>query len=120
MLGVKAAMEEDELEKLLGKDPVHMTGDGFLALAVGTLKMIESRRTLFLGEKREKAESMDVEGKEVGGWARQNHEWLFETVSGVGGWKAEKEAKAKIKNPRFTKGGGPEQLHQVKMVRDTC
>jgi hypothetical protein len=29
MVGVKVAMEDDELEKLLGKDPVHMTGDGF-------------------------------------------------------------------------------------------
>jgi hypothetical protein len=82
MVGVKVAIEEDELEKLFGKDLVHMTGDGFLALAVGTLKMIENRRTLFVGEKRERVESMDVEGEEVGGWARQNHEWLFETVSG--------------------------------------
>jgi hypothetical protein len=103
MVGVRGAMEEDELEKLLGKDPVHMTGDGFLALAVGTLKMIESKRTLFMGEKRERVESMEMEGEDVGGWARQNHEWLFETVSGAGGWKAGKEAKAKFKNPRFSK-----------------
>jgi hypothetical protein len=98
LVGVKAAMEEVELEKLLGRDPVHMTGEGYLALTVGTLKMVESRRTLFVGEKRKRAESMGVEGEEVGGWARQIHEWLFETVSGAGGWKAGKEARAKSKN----------------------
>ncbi len=53
LVGIKAAMEEDELEKLLGKDPVHMTGEGYLALAASTMKMVESRRTLFVGEKRE-------------------------------------------------------------------
>jgi hypothetical protein len=47
-VGVKAAMEEVELEKLLGRDPVHMTREGYLALALGTLKIIESRRTLFV------------------------------------------------------------------------
>ncbi len=43
-----------------------------------------------------------MEGEEIGGWARQHHEWLFETVSGAGGWKG-KEAKPKAKSSRFTK-----------------
>jgi hypothetical protein len=103
LVGIKAAMEEDELEKLLGKDPVHMTGEGYMTLAANLIRMVESRRTLFVGEKRERAdESMDVEGEEIGGWARQHHEWLFETVSGAGGWKG-KEAKQKAKSSRFTK-----------------
>jgi uncharacterized Zn-binding protein involved in type VI secretion len=103
LVGIKAAMEEDELEKLLGKDPVHMTGEGYLTLAANIMKMVESRRTLFVGEKRERAdESMDVEGEEIGGWARQHHEWLFETVSGAGGWKG-KEAKPRAKSSKFTK-----------------
>jgi hypothetical protein len=38
-----------------------MTGEGYLALAASTMKMVESRRTLFMGEKRDRAESMDVE-----------------------------------------------------------
>jgi hypothetical protein len=80
-------MEEEELEKLVGKDPVHMAGEGYLALAVNTLKLVESRRTLFVGEKRERTESVEGEGEEIGGWARKHHEWLFETVSGAGGWK---------------------------------
>jgi hypothetical protein len=69
MAGVKVAMEEDELEKLLGKDPVHMMGDGFLALAIGTLKMIENRRTLFVGEKRERRRA-----------------WTWRTTSRLAGW----------------------------------
>jgi hypothetical protein len=79
-----------------------MTGEGYLALAASTMKMVESWRTLFVGEKRERAESMDVEGEEIGGWARQHHEWLFETVAGAGGWKG-KEAKPKAKATKITK-----------------
>jgi hypothetical protein len=46
---------------------------------------------------------MDVEGEEVGGWVRQHHEWLFETVSGAGCWKAGKEVKTKAKATKFSK-----------------
>ncbi len=48
LVGIRAAMEEVELEKLLGKDPVHMTGEGYAALAANALRLIESRRTLFV------------------------------------------------------------------------
>jgi hypothetical protein len=74
LVGIKVAMEEEELEKLVGKDPVHMAGEGYLALAVNTLKLMESRRTLFVGEKRERTESVEGEGEEIGGWARKHHE----------------------------------------------
>jgi hypothetical protein len=103
LVGIRAAMEEVELEKLLGKDPVHMTGEGYAALAVNALRLIESRRTLFVGEKRERSESMETELEEVGGWARHNHEWLFETVSGAGGWKPGKEGKTKAKSSKYSK-----------------
>jgi hypothetical protein len=33
LLGLKVSMEEDEVEKLLGKDPVHMTKEGYWNLA---------------------------------------------------------------------------------------
>jgi hypothetical protein len=39
----------------------------------------------------------------VGGWARHNHEWLFETVSGAGGWKPGKEGKTKAKSSKYSK-----------------
>jgi hypothetical protein len=58
---------------------------------------------LFVGEKRERSESMETELEEVGGWARQNHEWLFETVSGAGGWKPGKEGKTKFKSSKYSK-----------------
>ncbi len=79
LVGIKVAMEEEELEKLVDKDPVHMAGEGYLALAFNMLKLVESRRTLFVGEKRERTESVEGDGEEIGGWARKHHEWLFET-----------------------------------------
>jgi hypothetical protein len=48
-VGIKAAMEEVELEKLLGKDPVHMKG----ALAASTLKMVGAEGRCLL-ERRER------------------------------------------------------------------
>jgi hypothetical protein len=33
LLGLRAAMEEDEVERILGSDSVHMTEDGFVTLA---------------------------------------------------------------------------------------
>jgi hypothetical protein len=45
---------------------------------------------------------MDVEGEEVGEWARQNHVWLFETVSGAGGWKAGKDGRSKSTSTKFS------------------
>jgi hypothetical protein len=86
---------------------VHIAGEGYLALAVGTLRLVEGRRTLFVGEKRERAESVEGEGEEIGGWSRQHHEWLFETVSGAGGWKPGKDAKkdkARPSSSRTTRG----------------
>jgi hypothetical protein len=102
-VGIKVAMEEEELEKLVGKDPVHMAGEGYLALAVNMLKLVESRRTLFVGEKRERTESVEGEGEEIGGWARKHHEWLFETMSGAGGWKPGKDAKKDKSKTKFYK-----------------
>jgi hypothetical protein len=103
LVGIKVAMEEEELEKLVGKDPVHMAGEGYLALAVNTLKLVESRRTLFVGEKRERTKSVEGEGEEIGGWARKHHEWLFETVSGAGGWKPGKDSKKDKSKNKFYK-----------------
>jgi hypothetical protein len=103
LVGIKVAMEEEELEKLVGKDPVYMAGEGYLALGVNIHKLVESRRTLFVGEKRERTESVEGDGEEIGGWARKHHEWLFKTVSGAGGWKAGKDMRKDKSKTRFSK-----------------
>ncbi len=46
---------------------------------------------------------MEGEGEEIGGWSRQHHEWLFETVSGAGGWKPGKGAKKDKAKTKFVK-----------------
>jgi hypothetical protein len=75
-------MEEDEVERILGTDPVHMTEDGFVTLAENLVRTLDNPATLFAGEKRSREES--VEGAVVGGWRRKTHEWLYCTVSGTG------------------------------------
>jgi hypothetical protein len=82
LLGLRAAMEEDEVERILGTDPVHMTEDGFVTLAENLVRTLDNPATLFAGEKRSREES--VEGAVVGGWRRKTHEWLYSTVSGTG------------------------------------
>ena len=82
LLGLRAAMEEDEGERILGSDPVHMTEDGFVTLAENLVRTLDNPATLFAGEKRSREES--VEGVVVGGWRRKTHEWLYSTVSGTG------------------------------------
>ena len=82
LLGLRAAMEEDEVERILGTDPVHMTEDGFVTLAENLVRTLDNPATLFAGEKRCREES--VEGAVVGGWRRKTHEWLYSTVSGTG------------------------------------
>jgi hypothetical protein len=57
LLGLKVSMEEDEVEKLLGKEPVPLTKEGYWNLAENPVKMVESRRrTFYIGEKREREE----------------------------------------------------------------
>jgi hypothetical protein len=35
-------MEEDEVERILGSDPVHMTEDGFVTLAENIVRMLDN------------------------------------------------------------------------------
>ncbi len=50
LLGLRAAMEEDEVERILGSDPVHMTEDGFVTLAENMVRTLDNPATLFVGE----------------------------------------------------------------------
>jgi hypothetical protein len=82
LLGLRAAMEEDEVERILGSDPIHMTEDGYVTLAENIVRTLDNPTTLFVGEKRSRDESS--ERVVVGGWKRKTHEWLYNTVSGTG------------------------------------
>ncbi len=83
LLGLRAAMEEDEVERILGADPVHMTENGFVTLAENLIRTLDNPATLFAGEKRSREEQVEGGGV-VGSWRRKTHEWLYNTVSGTG------------------------------------
>jgi hypothetical protein len=85
-LGIRVAMEEDELIKVLGDDPVHMAAAGYVKLAGSLVSTAENPRTVFAGEKREREDDEEEEGIE--NYHRKRHEWLFEVVSGSGGWQS--------------------------------
>jgi hypothetical protein len=51
-------MEEDEVERILGSDPVHMTEDGFVTLAENLIRTLDNPAALFAGEKRSREESV--------------------------------------------------------------
>ncbi len=72
LLGLKAAMEEDEVERLLGSHPVHMTEDGYVVLAEQLIKTVTSPSQLFVGEKREREEYGG--SADIGGWRRKTHD----------------------------------------------
>ncbi len=97
LLGLRAAMEEDEVERILGSDPVHMTEDGFVTLAENIVRTLNNPATLFAGEKRGREES--VEGVVVGGWRRKTHEWLYSTVSGTGARRDNRVLQMRVTGP---------------------
>jgi hypothetical protein len=65
-------MEEDEVARLMGEDPVHPSAEGFVTLAEKLTTMLEDRRTTFQGEKRtrEVREAQAEEGEEMITWGR--------------------------------------------------
>ncbi len=66
LLGLKAVMEEDEVERLLGSHPVHMKEDRYVILAEQLVKAITNLSQLFVGEKREREEYSG--SVDIGGW----------------------------------------------------
>jgi hypothetical protein len=87
LLGLKAAMEEDEVERLLGSHPVHMTENGYVVLAEQLVKAVTNLSQLFVGEKREREREEYGGSVDIGGWRRKTHDWLFSEVSGTGARK---------------------------------
>jgi hypothetical protein len=77
-LGIRVAMSEDDLIKILGDDPVHMTAAAYMKLAGSLISLAESPRTIFSGEKREREESEEDGDEGVENYHRKRHEWLYE------------------------------------------
>ena len=86
LLGIRAAMDEDELILILGGDAVHMAPLGYRRLAESFERMVESQRSTFSGGKRGREEEDDEE-EGIDNFHRKRHEWLYSVVSGAGGWK---------------------------------
>jgi hypothetical protein len=103
MLGIRAAMDENELIQILGADPVHMAQKGYQLLSDGLVRMVEATSTAFSGGKRGREEDEAEEG--IGNYHRKRHEWLYNVVSGTGGWVQGPQTKAV--NMEKGKGGGP-------------
>jgi hypothetical protein len=94
LMGIRFTTEEGELERLLGDDPVHYAGEGYATMARNLIEMVEGPRSVFQAEKRE-MEQVEEEiglpdGEDMGSWRRGHTEWLFNTVSGLGGWKSKR------------------------------
>jgi hypothetical protein len=88
LLGLRSYMEEGEVARLLGDDPIHYSAEGFAVMGRNLIDMVEGPRSVFQAEKRERTMSEDMpDGTTMGSWRRGNTEWLFNEVSGLGGWR---------------------------------
>jgi len=97
LMGLRSYMEEGEVARLLGDDPVHYTAEGFAVMGRNLIDMVEGPRSVFQAEKRGRTSSdggtdgMPV-GVDMGSWRRGNTEWLHNEVSGLGGWRGGRAA----------------------------
>ncbi len=110
-LRIRVPMSEDDLIKILGDDPVHMTAAAYMKLAGCLINLAESPRTIFSGEKREREESEEDGDDGVEIYHRKRHEWLYKVVSGSGGWHSGQQAKGSGQD-RGRDGGRGEKRFQ--------
>jgi hypothetical protein len=85
LIGLSSQMEEEEVERLVGVSPVHLSGEGYAALAEAIINMVDSKRTVFEGGKREREEEDSGEQAFEILYSR-NKEWIYNTVAGQGKW----------------------------------
>jgi hypothetical protein len=88
LLGIRPVMLEDELIQIVGDHPVHMTPIGYMKLAESMVGLVEGQglRTGFAGDKRGREEDDEEEGG-IDNYHRKRHEWLYNRISGAGGWR---------------------------------
>jgi hypothetical protein len=88
LLGLTHHMEEDEVRRIVGSDPVHLTGEGYATLADSIVTMVESKRGVYEGGKRGYEEA--DEGVEYPILNCRNEEWVYNMVYGTGKWRGGK------------------------------
>jgi len=81
MLKLTAQLEEREVEKIMGKDGVHLSSQGYALLAESIIAMVESKESVFGGEKREREEEYVSHFPIVPG---RTEEWIYKELSGKG------------------------------------
>jgi hypothetical protein len=63
-------------------------------MARNLIEMVEGPRSVFQAEKREMVQAEEEiglsDGEDMGSWRRGHTEWLFNAVSGLGGWKSKR------------------------------
>jgi hypothetical protein len=87
LLGIRAVMDENELIQILGGDAVHMAPRGYRQLGECFVRMVESQKATFTGGKRDREEEEESDNGGIVNFHRRRHEWLYNVVSGEGGWK---------------------------------
>jgi hypothetical protein len=100
LLGLSGSMEEDEVARIMGDDPVHLSEGGYVFLAEKLTAILEDESTAYLGGKREREQPLP-EGDVIGSWERKKCSWLFFTVS-----KGKRESSGKQAGPGKSQGAG--------------
>jgi hypothetical protein len=68
-------------DSMMGKDPLHLTGDGFAKLANGVLRMAEGPDAVFSGGKRAHEDEEERPAPVLGG----RKSWIYTFSTGHGG-----------------------------------
>jgi hypothetical protein len=93
LMGLRSYMEERDVARLLGDNPVHYSAEGYALMGRSLIDMVEGPRSVFQSEKRERTVSDGLPvGVDMGSWRRGNTEWLYNEVSGLGGWRGGRAA----------------------------
>ncbi len=100
MLGIRAAMDENELIEILGSDPVHMAQKGYQMLADGLVRLVETSSTAFSGGRegekmtRRKRASATTTGRDTSGfstWCRVQENGGRVSRPSRSAWRRERE-----------------------------
>jgi hypothetical protein len=93
LLGIRAVMDENELIQILGGDSVHMAPRGYRLLGESFGRMVESQKATSAGGTRDREEAEEGDNGGIVNFHRRRHEWLYNVVSGAGGWKPSQTVK---------------------------
>ncbi len=102
LLDLTKGSEFPAWDSMMGKDPVHLTGDGYAKLANGVLRMAEGPDAVFSGEKRAHEGDEDRPVPAIGG----RKSWIYTSSTGRGGGVGERGGAAGRGTPAGRYGGG--------------